>query len=150
MRPSTVPIESAASLNRALGRTFEEEAIYRIDHYLGKEVVQGLRSSFARKASEELTCPTHKKDCCTQLYKTGAQRGDCEWYRLHERSVQRDRDNYFGLNKNSGKSVHFRNSDDDDDDDVYVPASEQIEASPPQAQETLKKVYEAVGFVAQP
>jgi len=33
---------SAASLNRALGRVFEEEAIYRIDHYLGKEVVQNL------------------------------------------------------------------------------------------------------------
>lgn len=33
---------SAASLNRALGRTFEEEAIYRIDHYLGKELVQNL------------------------------------------------------------------------------------------------------------
>ncbi len=33
---------SAASLNRALGRVFEEESIYRIDHYLGKEVVQSL------------------------------------------------------------------------------------------------------------
>jgi glucose-6-phosphate 1-dehydrogenase len=33
---------SAASLNRALGRAFEEEAIYRIDHYLGKELVQNL------------------------------------------------------------------------------------------------------------
>ena len=34
--------ESAASLNRVLGRVFEEESIYRIDHYLGKEVVQGI------------------------------------------------------------------------------------------------------------
>jgi glucose-6-phosphate 1-dehydrogenase len=33
---------SAASLNRSLGRVFEEEAIYRIDHYLGKEVVQAM------------------------------------------------------------------------------------------------------------
>ena len=33
---------SAASLNRTLGRVFEEEAIYRIDHYLGKEVVQAM------------------------------------------------------------------------------------------------------------
>lgn len=33
---------SAASLNRALGRVFEEESIYRIDHYLGKEVVQAM------------------------------------------------------------------------------------------------------------
>ena len=34
--------ESAASLNRVLGRAFEEEGIYRIDHYLGKELVQGI------------------------------------------------------------------------------------------------------------
>jgi glucose-6-phosphate 1-dehydrogenase len=33
---------SAASLNRALGRVFDEEDIYRIDHYLGKEVVQAM------------------------------------------------------------------------------------------------------------
>lgn len=34
--------KSAASLNRVLGRAFEEEAIYRIDHYLAKELVQNL------------------------------------------------------------------------------------------------------------
>ncbi len=34
--------DSAAHLNRVLGRTFEDEAIYRIDHYLGKEIVQNL------------------------------------------------------------------------------------------------------------
>ena len=34
--------ESAAHLNRVLGRAFEEEDIYRIDHYLGKETVQNL------------------------------------------------------------------------------------------------------------
>ncbi|MCH2160273.1 MAG: glucose-6-phosphate dehydrogenase [Phycisphaerales bacterium] len=33
---------SAASLNRVLGRVFEEESIYRIDHYLAKEVVQSM------------------------------------------------------------------------------------------------------------
>lgn len=34
--------ESAAHLNRVIGRVFEEESIYRIDHYLGKETVQNL------------------------------------------------------------------------------------------------------------
>ena len=34
--------ESGAHLNRVLGRVFEEEATYRIDHYLGKETVQNL------------------------------------------------------------------------------------------------------------
>lgn len=33
---------SAAKLNAAVGRVFDEEAVYRIDHYLGKELVQNL------------------------------------------------------------------------------------------------------------
>ena len=34
--------KSAIALNRTLGRAFEEESIYRIDHYLGKEIVQSI------------------------------------------------------------------------------------------------------------
>ncbi len=41
-KPFGHDLESARSLNRALGRVFEEEAIYRIDHYRGKELVQSL------------------------------------------------------------------------------------------------------------
>jgi glucose-6-phosphate 1-dehydrogenase len=41
-KPFGVDMESAASLNRTLARAFEDEAIYRIDHYLAKELVQGL------------------------------------------------------------------------------------------------------------
>ena len=41
-KPFGVDLESARSLNRALGRVFEEEAIFRIDHYLGKELVQNI------------------------------------------------------------------------------------------------------------
>ena len=41
-KPFGVDAKSASSLNRALARTFEDEAIYRIDHYLAKELVQGL------------------------------------------------------------------------------------------------------------
>lgn len=41
-KPFGVDLASAQSLNRTLGRTFEEESIYRIDHYLGKELVQNL------------------------------------------------------------------------------------------------------------
>ena len=33
---------TAAHLNRVVGRVFEEQSIYRIDHYLGKETVQNL------------------------------------------------------------------------------------------------------------
>ncbi|MEX2672462.1 MAG: glucose-6-phosphate dehydrogenase [Phycisphaeraceae bacterium] len=41
-KPFGHDLASAAHLNRVLGRVFEEEAIYRIDHYLGKETVQNL------------------------------------------------------------------------------------------------------------
>jgi len=41
-KPFGHDLASAESLNRALGRVFEEDAIYRIDHYLGKELVQNL------------------------------------------------------------------------------------------------------------
>jgi glucose-6-phosphate 1-dehydrogenase len=34
--------ESAHQLNQAVGRVFEEDAVYRIDHYLGKELVQNI------------------------------------------------------------------------------------------------------------
>ncbi|MCH8316389.1 MAG: glucose-6-phosphate dehydrogenase (NADP(+)) [Planctomycetes bacterium] len=41
-KPFGHDVESASRLNLALGRVFEEDAIYRIDHYLGKEIVQSL------------------------------------------------------------------------------------------------------------
>ncbi|HZW08818.1 MAG TPA: glucose-6-phosphate dehydrogenase [Phycisphaerales bacterium] len=41
-KPFGTDLPSARSLNRALGRVFEEEATYRIDHYLGKELVQNI------------------------------------------------------------------------------------------------------------
>ncbi len=41
-KPFGTDLASAQSLNRTLGRVFEEEAIYRIDHYLGKELVQNI------------------------------------------------------------------------------------------------------------
>ena len=34
--------KSAVELNQSLARVFDEESIYRIDHYLGKELVQNL------------------------------------------------------------------------------------------------------------
>ncbi len=41
-KPFGEDLQSARQLNQALGRVFEEEQIYRIDHYLGKELVQNL------------------------------------------------------------------------------------------------------------
>ncbi|MDR0267324.1 glucose-6-phosphate dehydrogenase [Paenibacillus sp.] len=41
-KPFGRDLESARHLNRALGKVFDEEEIYRIDHYLGKPMVQNL------------------------------------------------------------------------------------------------------------
>jgi glucose-6-phosphate 1-dehydrogenase len=41
-KPFGYDLESARTLNRVLAEAFEEEQVYRIDHYLGKETVQNL------------------------------------------------------------------------------------------------------------
>jgi glucose-6-phosphate 1-dehydrogenase len=41
-KPFGSDLASAEQLNRALGRVFDDEDVYRIDHYLGKETVQNL------------------------------------------------------------------------------------------------------------
>jgi len=41
-KPFGSDLESARALNRSLHGTLEEEQIYRIDHYLGKETVQNI------------------------------------------------------------------------------------------------------------
>ena len=41
-KPFGHDLESARALNAALARVFDEEQVYRIDHYLGKETVQNL------------------------------------------------------------------------------------------------------------
>jgi glucose-6-phosphate 1-dehydrogenase len=41
-KPFGTDLATTISLNRCLGRVFEEEATFRIDHYLGKELVQNL------------------------------------------------------------------------------------------------------------
>ena len=41
-KPFGSDLESARTLNRELGEVFDEDQVYRIDHYLGKETVQNL------------------------------------------------------------------------------------------------------------
>jgi glucose-6-phosphate 1-dehydrogenase len=41
-KPFGRDLASAQALNRALGRVFQEESIFRIDHYLGKEPIENL------------------------------------------------------------------------------------------------------------
>lgn len=41
-KPFGYDLESARALNKSLHKTFQEDQIYRIDHYLGKETVQNM------------------------------------------------------------------------------------------------------------
>jgi glucose-6-phosphate 1-dehydrogenase len=41
-KPFGKDLESAEQLSNQIGELFEEPQIYRIDHYLGKELVQNL------------------------------------------------------------------------------------------------------------
>ena len=41
-KPFGRDLQSAAHLNRVLGRDFDDDDVFRIDHYLGKETVQNL------------------------------------------------------------------------------------------------------------
>jgi glucose-6-phosphate 1-dehydrogenase len=51
---------SALAVNSAIGKVFPEEAVYRIDHYLGKETVQNLMAlRFANALFEPLWTAAH-------------------------------------------------------------------------------------------
>lgn len=41
-KPFGTDLKSAIELNKSLGQDYDEEQIYRIDHYLGKETVQNM------------------------------------------------------------------------------------------------------------
>jgi glucose-6-phosphate 1-dehydrogenase len=54
-KPFGHDLESARELNRRMHRVFDEEQIYRIDHYLGKETVQNIMAlRFANAIFEPL------------------------------------------------------------------------------------------------
>lgn len=41
-KPFGKDLESAEQLSSQIGELFDEQQIYRIDHYLGKELVQNM------------------------------------------------------------------------------------------------------------
>ncbi len=59
-KPIGKNLSSARDVNEAVGRVFPEQAIYRIDHYLGKETVQNLMAlRFANTLFEPLWTSAH-------------------------------------------------------------------------------------------
>ena len=59
-KPIGRDLESARVLNTTIGEVFQEEQIYRIDHYLGKETVQNLMAlRFANALYEPLWNSAH-------------------------------------------------------------------------------------------
>jgi glucose-6-phosphate 1-dehydrogenase len=62
-KPFGHDLTSARSLNRELHRTLQEEQIYRIDHYLGKETVQNLIGFRFHNAIFEPLWNRHHVEC---------------------------------------------------------------------------------------
>ena len=59
-KPLGNDFESANRINERVAGSFEEQQIYRIDHYLGKEAVQNLLAlRFANSIFEPLWCASH-------------------------------------------------------------------------------------------
>jgi len=59
-KPFGTDLASARKLNEELHRNWDEESIFRIDHYLGKETVQNLVvMRFSNRILEPLLCSTH-------------------------------------------------------------------------------------------
>ncbi|TWH00592.1 glucose-6-phosphate 1-dehydrogenase [Mesorhizobium sp. J18] len=59
-KPIGRSLESAKELNKVIGRVFDEQRIFRIDHYLGKETVQNLMAlRFANALYEPLWNSAH-------------------------------------------------------------------------------------------
>lgn len=62
-KPFGHDLESATALNIRLGQLFEEQQIYRIDHYLGKETVQNILALRFANALFEPVWNTHYIKC---------------------------------------------------------------------------------------
>jgi glucose-6-phosphate 1-dehydrogenase len=61
-KPFGTDLKSAKKLNKCVNRVFSEKQIYRIDHYLGKELVSDISlMRFTNRILEPLWCGSHIK-----------------------------------------------------------------------------------------
>ena len=58
-KPFGSDLKSAESLNNQIRRSFKEEEIYRIDHYLGKDMVQNIEVLRFMKCSNPMEQQIH-------------------------------------------------------------------------------------------
>lgn len=90
-KPFGHDLDSAAHLNRVLGRVFEDESVYRIDHYLGKETVQNI---FAFRFANSIFEPVWNRTYVDHVQITAAETVGVEgrggYYDSHDGGAMRD------------------------------------------------------------
>lgn len=80
-KPLGSNLESAQAINTRVGQVFDENQIFRIDHYLGKETVQNLMAlRFANTLFEPLWRNTHIRDVQITLAESVGVAGRAGYY----------------------------------------------------------------------
>lgn len=80
-KPFGTDLRSAQELNAVLGASFPEKAVFRIDHFLGKQTVQNILGvRFANRLFETLFCAEHVERVDIVWDETVASEGRAGYY----------------------------------------------------------------------
>ncbi len=84
-KPFGKDAEHAEMLDELLGKLFEEDQIFRIDHYLGKEILQNILAfRFGNALFEPLWSKRHVSEICVRMHETSEKGSLAERAKLYD------------------------------------------------------------------